>query len=50
MGSTAALVLIATTVVALALTTVAGIRYLSAVLEGEEDEGGNSPPRRGTAG
>lgn len=43
MSSTAALALIATTLVALALVTVAWIRYLSAVLE--EDEGGNR--RRG---
>jgi hypothetical protein len=44
MSSTAALALIATTIVALALVTVAWIRYLSAVLE--EDEEGN-PRRRG---
>lgn len=51
MGSTAALALIATTVIVLALATAAGIRYLSDVLEGdEEDEGENSRPRHGTAG
>ena len=47
MSSTAALAMIATTVVALALVTYAAIRYLPAVLQ--EDEGGNSPPRHGTA-
>lgn len=45
MSTTAALAVIATTVIALALVTVAGIRYLSAVLAGEEDEEGNGRQR-----